>query len=81
MYSSLEYDQISIFEDGAADWRLMRSGFVSMLARYPQSDAALNGFAKFACIAGDREQFAKLRPALKQRLSAGECNSDQTSAS
>jgi hypothetical protein len=26
MYSSLEYDQISIFEDGAADWHLVMPG-------------------------------------------------------
>lgn len=70
MYSSLEFDEINIFSDGAARWDLMKKGFVSMVASYPHSDAVLNGFAKFACIAGDREQFAKLRPALARRLSA-----------
>jgi hypothetical protein len=70
MYSSLEFDEINIFDDGAASWDLMREGFASMVARYPKSDAVLNGFVKFACIAGDEQQFAKLRPALTRHLSA-----------
>ena len=70
MYSSLEFDEINIFTDGAADWKLMKKGFSSMVARYPHSDLVLNGFAKFACIAADKEQFAQLRPALDKRLSA-----------
>lgn len=63
-------DETNIFYDGAAHWDLMKQGFVSMVAKHPHSDVVLNGFAKFACIAGDKEQFARLRPALSTHLSA-----------
>ena len=69
-YASLEDDQINIFDDAGASWGLMKQGFQTLVARYPHSDYLLNGFAKFSCVADDKNEFEKLRPALKEHFSA-----------
>jgi membrane associated rhomboid family serine protease len=67
MYDSMEHDDISIFEDAKAAWGTVRAGFTEMLTRYPESNLMLNGFAKLACVAGDSEQYAALRPLVAKR--------------
>jgi membrane associated rhomboid family serine protease len=69
-YDSLERDDINIFSDGLARWPTMKKGFEKLRQLYPRSDAVLNGFARFACIAGDEAQYAALRPLLQGHLSA-----------
>jgi rhomboid protease GluP len=63
-YASLERDEIDIFVDAQAHWYQMREGFRRLRQRYPRSDVLLNGFAKLACMADDRETYAELRPQL-----------------
>src|SRR5262249_23336169 len=70
IYSSMEQDQINIFSAGKADWPTVQSGFLILRRRYPDSDIILNGFAKVACIASDREQYAQLRPLVAKRMSS-----------
>jgi len=61
---ALEFD---LFEDSLADWPTMKRGFDRMVARYP-SDANLNGYALYACRAGDRTAFLNLQPRIVGHL-------------
>ena len=70
IYSSLEYDGINIFQDAFATWPHMKAGFILMTQHHPASDAVVNGFARFACIAGDVDQYKQLRSRLAQHYSA-----------
>lgn len=70
IYSSLEYDSINIFQDAFATWPHMKAGLTLMLQHHPASDAVVNGFARFACIAGDAEQYKQLRSRLARHYSA-----------
>jgi membrane associated rhomboid family serine protease len=69
-YSSLEEDQVSVFDEGLAHWAIVETGFDRLVERYPKSDFILNGYAKFACIAHDRDRFLSLRPQLRGRFSS-----------
>jgi rhomboid protease GluP len=69
MYSNMEGD-IDIFEEAQANWTDMKIGFEGLLKKHPSSDYILNGFAHFACRAGDRDAYANLRQSLDARLSA-----------
>ncbi len=53
--------EVKLFEDTFASWPRMKQGFEDMMARHPKSKWNLNNFAKFACMAGDKETFLKLR--------------------
>ncbi len=55
-----------MFKDGTADWRRMRAGFERIEKDYPD-DWNLNNFAKFACMAGDRETLARLTREIGHR--------------
>lgn len=70
MYGLMEGDDVDIFTDAQADWSFMKPGFKQLLARYPGSDYVLNGYADFACRAGDKAQYQALRPQLATRFSA-----------
>jgi len=70
IYSSLERDKIDIFTDGKADWPTMKSGFSRLVELHPDSDFILNGFAKFACIAKDRDQYVTLRTRITHHISS-----------
>lgn len=70
MYAVLSGDKVDIFTEGLADWDSMKSGFQELVARYPRSDYMLNVFANFACRAGDKSEYAALRPRIASRLSA-----------
>ncbi|HYM44261.1 MAG TPA: rhomboid family intramembrane serine protease [Steroidobacteraceae bacterium] len=69
-YDSLEQDDINIFKDAFATWPAMKEGMSAMAQHHPQSDVVLNGFARFACLAGDAEEYKQLRPQLTKRYSA-----------
>jgi len=70
MYDGLENDDINIFHDAKATWSSMKAGFGLMVARHPASDVVVNGFARFACLAGDGQQYTALRPRLATHYSA-----------
>jgi membrane associated rhomboid family serine protease len=69
-YASLERDEINIFTDASARWVPMKRGFLKLVKLYPHSDVIINAFARFACLAGDYEQYRNLRPQLTSRFSA-----------
>jgi membrane associated rhomboid family serine protease len=70
MYQSLERDDINVFDDARADWPTVKRGFEGLIARHPQSDFLLNGFASLACLAGDVAQYDSLRPHTEKRMSS-----------
>jgi hypothetical protein len=69
-YDSLERGDIKLFDDSLAVWPLMKEGFAQLVKHYPQSDAILNAYAKFACIGEDRALYRQLRPSIETRRSA-----------
>ncbi len=44
-----------------SSWPKMKRGFEDLMERHPKSKWNLNNFAKFACLAGDKQTFLKLR--------------------
>lgn len=70
VYASLESDEINIFTDASASWVPMKRGFLKLVQLYPKSDFVMNAFARFACLAGDYEQYQDLRPQLTSRFSS-----------
>lgn len=53
--------KVNLFKDTFASWPKMKRGFEDMMARHPKSKWNLNNFARFACMAGDKQTFLKLR--------------------
>jgi hypothetical protein len=70
VYSSLEEDKVSVFDQENAHWSMMETGFDRLLDRYPTSNFILNAYAKFACMAKDETKYQELRPKLKGRFSS-----------
>jgi membrane associated rhomboid family serine protease len=70
MYARLEGDDLDIFRDTPAFWSGMRTGFYGLVKRHPASDVVLNSFANFACRAGDKAEYNRLRDVIKRRFSA-----------
>src|SRR5262249_18486222 len=70
LYARMEGDEVDLFRDTPAFWSGMRTGFVGLVKRYPKSDYILNDFANFACRAGDRQEYNRLRPIIDRRYSA-----------
>jgi len=70
MYARAEGDDLDLFRDTPAFWSGMRSGFNGLVKRYPASDVILNSFANFACRAGDKTEYNRLRDDIKRRFSA-----------
>jgi rhomboid protease GluP len=68
-YSSLERDEVELFQHPLAHWAIMETGFDRLVARYPKSDYILNAYAKFACMARDADKYNELRPKLQGRVS------------
>jgi hypothetical protein len=66
----MEDDKINLFAAGNADWQRIQDGFGGLRRRYPRSDLVLNQFAKFACMAGDRQRYRALRPYVGDRLAS-----------
>jgi len=52
---------INLFKDTFASWPKMKGGFEDLMTRHPKSKWNLNNFAKFACMAGDKQTFLALR--------------------
>ncbi|MDB6092408.1 MAG: hypothetical protein JWN85_5192 [Gammaproteobacteria bacterium] len=67
-YSSLEHDDVKLFEAPLAHWSTMRAGFMDLQRKYPNSDLILNAYAKFACMADDGTSYREVRPKLRDRL-------------
>jgi hypothetical protein len=61
MYARLHWSGsgTNLFRSGRTDWSRMKKGFDEILANYPDG-WNVNNYAKFACLAGDKEQLAKL---------------------
>jgi hypothetical protein len=70
MYARMEGDDLDIFHDTRAFWSGMRTGFHGLVKRHPASDAVLNSFANFACRAGDKAEYNRLRVEIGKRFSA-----------
>lgn len=60
-----QFTQVSnVFKDTKASWPRMKSGFEDLMKRNPNSLWNLNAYARFACDAGDKATYLKLRPNL-----------------
>jgi membrane associated rhomboid family serine protease/tetratricopeptide (TPR) repeat protein len=70
VYSSLERDEINIFSDAQAKWPMMKRGLREMMNHYPKSNIVLNAFEKFACIAGDSDEYKAARSGIETHLAA-----------
>ena len=70
IYDSLEGDDTNLFETTRAKWPSMKEGFSLMASRHPSSDFVANGFARFACLGGDAQQYRALRARLATHYSA-----------
>lgn len=69
-YARMEGDELDLFRDTPAFWSGMRTGFYGLVKRHPSSDVILNSFANFACRAGDKAEYNRLRKDLGKRFSA-----------
>jgi rhomboid protease GluP len=69
-YAIMEGDELDLFKDTPAFWSGMRTGFLGLVKRYPDSDAVLNSFANFACRAGDKAEYNRLRNSIGKRFSS-----------
>jgi hypothetical protein len=63
-----EGDDFSLFEDSAATWADMKTGFQQLTAATPKSSWNLNNFASFACRAGDADTYRKLRKKIGEEI-------------
>lgn len=61
---SWEGIQFELFRDSLAKWSRMKNGFDLLLERYPQSTWIPNSFAAYACRAGDKETYIRIRQRL-----------------
>jgi hypothetical protein len=57
--------QADFFKDTMVDWVLMREGFEQLIIAYPYSTWHLSSYASFACRAGDKETYLRLRKKIK----------------
>ena len=60
--SQVQY-QDRLFQETAVSWEKMKVGFEDVIKRYPDA-WNLNSFARFACMAGDKEKVRDLMPKL-----------------
>lgn len=66
-YQNLRPDE-QLFRDTKASWPRMKKGFDDLMARHPGSAWNLNNFAHFACMAGDKKTFRKLRKKMGRNV-------------
>jgi membrane associated rhomboid family serine protease len=69
-YARMEGDELDLFNATPAFWSGMRTGYEGLIKRYPRSDAVLNNFANFACRAGDKAEYNRLRNDIGKRISS-----------
>jgi hypothetical protein len=63
-----EGEDFSLFEDSAANWADLKTGFEQLIAATPKSNWNLNNFASFACRAGDADTYRKLRKQIGEPI-------------
>jgi hypothetical protein len=66
--ANAEGDDFALFEDSAANWADMKTGFKQIIAATPKSNWNLNNFASFACRAGDADTYRKLRKQIGEKI-------------
>jgi hypothetical protein len=66
--SDTRNQEFSLFEDSAADWADIKTGFEQLLAATPKSLWNLNNFASLACRAGDADTYRKLRKQIGKQI-------------
>lgn len=61
MYARLHWSSSNskLFRSGRTDWRKMKLGFEELIEKYPDQ-WNINNYAKFSCLAGDREKLREL---------------------
>ena len=60
------YDgNFNLFRDSLASWDSMKKGFSLLTEQHPISFWILNNYAKFACVASDKQTYQKLRPLIE----------------
>jgi membrane associated rhomboid family serine protease len=69
-YSSLEEDNVALFDDPLATWSVMKEGFEELRHDHPHSDVILNAYAKFACMANDGDTYKDARVQLNGHISS-----------
>lgn len=57
----------NLFEESRLSWTRMRDSFENLVQRYPSTDN-LNQYAAFACRAGDKSTYLKVRPRIVNRV-------------
>ena len=57
-----------LFKNSKVSWPRLRKGFEDLQARTPNSYWNMNAFAAFACRAGDRKTYTKLRSDMKDHV-------------
>lgn len=62
--------EFHLFQGSLVSWPRMKDSFEEWVRRYP-SDDNLNEFAAFACRAGDREAYLRMRPRIQGRIVPG----------
>jgi hypothetical protein len=62
--------EFSLFEDSAANWADIKTGFEQLIAATPKSSWNLNNFAALACRASDADTYRKLRKQIGERIYA-----------
>lgn len=65
--SQLEFGE-RLFKDTSVTWPKMKRGIASVLKRYPDQ-WNINNFAHFACLAGDRQETARLTARVTEPIS------------
>lgn len=64
----IEDTDFPLFEKMPADWPAIRKGFEELLAQHPKSTWLVNGFARFACVAGDKDTYTQMRKKMAGRV-------------
>ncbi|MGO9445299.1 MAG: hypothetical protein ACLPXB_11045 [Thiobacillaceae bacterium] len=59
--------EFDLFRDGLVPWPALRDSFEDLVKRYPSANN-LNEFAGFACQAGDKDTFVRLKLQMKGRV-------------
>lgn len=65
--SDLQKFEFDLFQDSPVSWIKMRESFQDLVKRYPSADN-LNEFAAFACRAGDKDTFLRIRIQIQGRV-------------
>jgi membrane associated rhomboid family serine protease len=64
----IEDSDFALFDKTPADWKAIHKGFDELIERYPKSTWLVNGFARFACVADDKETYAAMRKKMAGKV-------------